>query len=1010
MLTLTQVWGAVLIFVCCPLIGAAPLTLGLVRLLSGKNLAHLGTGNVGVSAAFYHGGTVAGVASVLAEAGKGIAAVLLAQHYFPLDPTWQVVALIALVMGRYWVAKGAGTTNVIWGFVVYDPITVALGLGLSFLGFTLVRQKRQGRTLALILAAVITALRHSQDGTRILAVVCLCTLLGWIYQKMPDDLDMPATEARVESQRMFGFFQGDRALLSLEKPLPAAKAGGKAAALSQLKYWGYPVPRGYVLAAGDDPTALLAITQPSPQQPVIVRSSAIGEDGIEASAAGQYLSLGNLTSQEELAAAITRCLNSYNAPAAVQYRRDGRWRSRPKGARSVPKDHRNLPEGTMAVLVQQQIPGVYSGVAFSRDPIARTGDAVVIEALPGGADQVVSGQHTPESYQVIIQADDLPDDLTDPDSWLQPQALDLVVKGQGSAPSRLIQQVAFLARHLEARCQLPQDVEWTFDGHQLWLLQSRPITTLHPLWTRKIAAEVIPGVIRPLTWSINRPLTCGVWGEIFTLVLGGRAKGLDFETTATLHHGRAYFNASLLGDIFLRMGLPPESLEFLTRGAKFSKPPWQTTVRNLPGLWRLLQRELRLVKDFEGDRRRYFDPMLTALAEQPAAELTSPELLSRIEQILVGLRRATYYSILAPLSLALRQGILSVPDTALDASENPEVASLKALQRLAEQTRLLLPQRSLDHLDNAASLFAELAENPDGASVLGQLDDFLARYGYLSDVATDISIPTWQENPHPVRELFAQLVLAPLPAASKAAASDEPAPPSWQQKQVQARLTLKGQVNETYSRLLAELRWTMVALEQGAMVLGDRSTPTTIAAGGLQTTGDIFFLSYGELQDLIQGNSGQLAGGLSEVIAARRYRFEQDEALKGVPYLVYGNDPPNLAPYVPVAATSGQIWQGIAASSGQREGTVKILTQGQSVAAITAETILVVPYTDAGWAPVLARAGGLIAEVGGRLSHGAIVAREYGIPAVMDVADATQRFQDGQRVRIDGERGTVELL
>ena len=984
MLTLTQVWGTVLIFVCCPLIGAAPLTLWLVRLLSGKNLANLGTCNVGVSAAFYHGGTVAGVASVLAEAGKGIAAVLLAQHYFPLDPTWQVVALIALVMGRYWVAKGAGTTNVIWGFVVYDPITVGLGLGLSFLGFTLVRQKRQGRTLALILAAVITALRHSQDGPRVLAVVCLCTLLGWIYQKMPDDLDMPATEARVESQRMFGFFQGDRALLSLEKPLPATKAGGKAAALSQLKAWGYPVPRGYVLAAGDDPSALIAITQPSPQQPVIVRSSAIGEDGVEASAAGQYLSLGNLTSQEELAAAITRCLNSYNAPAAVQYRRD-----------------LHLSEGTMAVLVQQQIPGVYSGVAFSRDPIARTGDTVVIEALPGGADQVVSGQHTPESYQVIIQADDLPDDLTDPDSWIQPQALDLVVEGRGSAPSRLIQQVAFLARHLEARCQgVPQDVEWTFDGHQLWLLQSRPITTLHPLWTRKIAAEVIPGVIRPLTWSINRPLTCGVWGEIFTLVLGHRAKGLDFETTATLHHGRAYFNASLLGDIFLRMGLPPESLEFLTRGAKFSKPPWQTTVRNLPGLWRLLQRELRLVKDFEGDRRRHFDPLLTALADQPAAELTAPQLLSRIEQILVGLRRATYYSILGPLSLALRQGILQVPDTALDASENPEVASLKALQSLAAQTRLLLPQRSLDHIDNAASLFAELAENPDGSSVLNQLDQFQTRYGYLSDVATDISIPTWQENPHPVRELFAQLVLSSSPASPPQSSSPaEPAPPPWQQKQVQARLTLKGQVNETYSRLLAELRWTMVALEQRA-----------IAEGWLQAPGDIFFLSYGELQDRIQGNAGQLACGLSDVIAARRYRFEQDEALKGVPYLVYGNDPPNLAQYVPAASTSGQILQGIAASPGQREGTVKVLTQGQSVAAITAETILVVPYTDAGWAPVLARAGGLIAEVGGRLSHGAIVAREYGIPAVMDVADATQRLQEGQRVRIDGERGTVELL
>ena len=101
---------------------------------------------------------------------------------------------------------------------------------------------------------------------------------------------------------------------------------------------------------------------------------------------------------------------------------------------------------------------------------------------------------------------------------------------------------------------IPQDIEWSFDGQQLWVLQSRPITTLLPIWTRKIAAEVIPGVIRPLTWSINRPLTCGVWGDLFTTVLKDRAADIDFSQTATLHYMRAYFNATLLGDIFYSDG------------------------------------------------------------------------------------------------------------------------------------------------------------------------------------------------------------------------------------------------------------------------------------------------------------------------------------------------------------------------------------------------------------------------------------------------------------------------
>jgi pyruvate,water dikinase len=102
--------------------------------------------------------------------------------------------------------------------------------------------------------------------------------------------------------------------------------------------------------------------------------------------------------------------------------------------------------------------------------------------------------------------------------------------------------------------------------------------------------------------------------------------------------------------------------------------------------------------------------------------------------------------------------------------------------------------------------------------------------------------------------------------------------------------------------------------------------------------------------------------------------------------------------------------QGIGASPGQAEGQIKVVRDWQNLPQINQDTILAVPYTDAGWAPLLAQAGGLISEVGGRLSHGAIVAREYGIPAVMNLANATQRLQDGQRVRIHGESGRVELL
>jgi pyruvate,water dikinase len=995
-MTLTQVWGTLVIFLVCPLLGGLPLISWITLAVSGWQLKRLGTGNISVSAAFYHGGRLAGILAVLSEALKGIAAVLVARAFFPAGSGWEMVALIALVMGRYWFGRGAGTTNVVWGYVVHDPIAAGLVFLIGGIGFTILRERRQGRISILILFPIMTALRHPEAHFLIGTAVALAFLLGWIYMKIPDDLDLEPQAAESESRSMFKFFRGDRAVRTLNDPLDARKVGQKAATLAHLKRSGYPVPPGWVLLPGDDPEPLLQLLKPSPRSPLVVRSSAIGEDEATASAAGQYETILNITHPEELQPAIHRCLASYNAAAAIQYRRD-----------------RGLPEAMMAILIQQQVQGSFSGVAFSRDPISRQGDAVVLEALPGNANRVVSGQVTPESYRVLLAEFLLPAATArDEQSWVLPDDLLLPVEGEGDVPQRLIQQVAFLARHLEARYHgIPQDIEWSYDGQTLWLLQSRPITTLLPIWTRKIAAEVIPGLIRPLTWSINRPLTCGVWGEIFTLVLGKRSRGLDFNETATLHYSRAYFNASLLGSIFRRMGLPPESLEFLTRGAKFSKPPTRSTLRNLPGLLRLLQREMRLEKDFQRDYQQRFAPALADLARHPASGLSAPELLTRIGTILALLKTATYYSILAPLSAALRKAIAKVPDHQIDNGDTPEVAALRELQELARKAEgrgqkdgetgrqgegeippdSTTPRSQSPIPTTPADWFAILAETPDGEAILAEFDRILERYGYLSEVGTDIAVPTWREEPQPVRELFTQFCLNPAPVP------EMPQSQNRKNRRVQQRFRLKGRVTEIYSRLLAELRWSFVALEQH-----------WLETGLLQQPEDIFFLEFEEVRHLLQQQDTVTAADVAERIAQRRLQLERDRQLDA-PYLIYGDDPP-----VPLLETRhwqvSERLQGIAASPGQAEGRVRIVRSLQTLPDIDRSTILVVPYTDSGWAPLLARAGGLIAEVGGRLSHGAIVAREYRIPAVMDVHNATQRLRDGQLIRIDGQQGIVEIL
>ena len=1002
-----QVFGALLIFTLVPGLGALPLSGWIVRLFSGQQLSQVGTGNVGVSAAFYHGGTTAGIFAVIAEAFKGIAAVLIARYFFGNDAIWPVFSLIFLVMGRYWGSQGAGTTNVAWGFFVYDPLVAGLVFLISFIGFTVLRMREQGRVFVLVLMPLLTALIHPSDGARVLVVACLAGLVFWIYQKIPDDLELPAMKSTGESRRMFRFFQGDRALKSLSTVLDPSEVGAKAATLSQLKAWGYPVAPGYVLPSGDDPTALIKIVSPSTTAPVVVRSSAVGEDSLTSSAAGQYVSVAEVNSPAALDQAITVCLNAYNATSAVRYR-----------------ESRNLPDGKMTVLVQPHIFGTFSGVAFSRDPVTHMGDTVVVEALPGDTSRVVSGQVTPERYQVSVEDAVIAPQSTDKNNWQLPPDLDLTVQGSGKSPKALIAQVAYLTRHLERSFHgIPQDVEWTFDGEQLWVLQSRPITTLVPIWTRKIAAEVIPGVIRPLTWSINRPLTCGVWGRLFTSVLGDRAEGLDFTQTATLHYSRAYFNATLLGDLFTRMGLPPDSLEFLTRGAKFNRPPLATTFRNLPGLWRLLRQEMKLPKKFAVAQRTKFASVQAQWEAQPLADLNELEIIERIKAVMASLEEATYYNILAPLSLALRQTVFGVDLALLDNGKSPEVMAVVELKEMAERVRSLIPELDLDNSNHrnaspgsGASLFAAFSQHPDGHRVFEQLDQFLNKYGYLSAVATDIAVPTWRESPQPVKELLTQFLLQPTasPVAKPEDTPDSNSPKarlglplaSLRQRQVQARLDLKGQVAEVYNRLLATLRGCFVELES-----------RWLTQGYLQKQGDIFFLNWQAIQDQVAQMSANTTDTAGLVSAATPLKL-QVELEKGrwkaagnhrVPYLVYGQ--PTAAPIAPSPRPASNTLQGIGASAGQIEGTIHVLENlSDASTTINEQTILVVPYTDAGWSPLLARIGGLISEVGGQLSHGAIVAREYGIPAVMDVTDATHRLATGQRVRIDGQQGTIEVI
>lgn len=960
-MTLTQIWGMLIILVVSPLIGAIPLIDWFTYAVSGKELQKLGTGNISVSAAFYHGGKLAGILAVLSEAGKGVFVVLLTRVFFPWGSTWEIVAIIALVMGRFFWGKGAGATNVTWGIVTHNPLAALWIAVLAGVNFTIGRDKQSGKIGVLVLMVVVLSAQRIDDGIYILSTIVLASILIWIYKNIGDDLQLSSDQVNRESAKVFHFFRGNKDILSLNDPLDSRQVGAKAGNLSLLCRWGYDVPLGWVIKPGDDIFQLCDFLQPSVSNPLVVRSSALDEDSLTASAAGIYDSFLHITDRKSLEEAIIACLSSYDSAMALNYRQSNQQKTQ-----------------GMAVIVQQQIQGLYSGVVFSRDPVNQLEDCVCIEALGGLATQVVSGEVTPETYRVYF-----------PEETLQ---------GEGNTPKEVLIEVAKMAREIENLWQgLPQDIEWTYDGEKIWLLQTRPITTLQPLWTRKIASEVIPGVICPLTWSINQPLTCGVWGDIFTIVLGKKAENLDFSQTATLHYHRAYFNATLLGEIFQRMGLPPESLEFLTRGAKFTKPPLSATLINLWGLWRLLNHEWKLFDQFNHDLDRHFNPLLDELIEITPDSLSSSDLLRRIEDILRSLKKATYYSIFAPLSYSLRQKIFNVLPEELDYSNIPEVASISEIRKIAVDARKLLSSVDLDSIDssNYAAFFTYLTKTNEGESILENLEKCLDKYSYLSEIATDIFIPRWRENPRQMKIIFTKFIKDNFSESS--INRKEKKDNKWKINLVQKRLELKGKVSQVYSQLLAHLRYSFLALDKQLLT-------TNI----LEKEGDIFFLTLTEIRDYFTQKHQQL--NIFNLVKERKIVWEESKKITTIPYLIYGKPPHIDLTYQYTPTLTNSCLQGIGASAGIIEGRIKIIKTLTDIENIDSNTILVVPHTDSGWSTILAQAGGIIAEVGGKLSHGAIIAREYGIPAVMDINHATEILQNGQLVRLNGVKGTVEIM
>ena len=1029
-----QILIPVLFLTACFCLGSLPLTNLIVKNLGNINLTKVGTGNPSVAAAFVHAPKPVAILAVLAEISRGIAPVLAAKLLFIEIPTWQLVGLIFLVAGRYFIAQGGGVTNASWGVLIYSPVVV-LASGIT--GFSILVIGQQ-------------LFPHNNQNIRQWSarLGCLSSFF-WIlfFHTSASLLELFAAAGLAIFLVIINFCQSDDMALykqlrfSLNSQLDPKICGEKAARLALLKKTGFNVPEGFVLPAiengnrelfvGSEVTKSIPDTRLSTSFfsvgkildkldkmswsfPLIVRSSAVGEDSDNSSAAGQYETIYPVTNETELLEAINICRQSYWLPEAIAYRQQ-----------------REIPDGEMAVLIQPYIMSQVAGVMFTRNPLDGSAK-IIIEALAGGAAKVVGGRLTPLHLEIdknrfheiknsTVKGKSYPSINEYADFFSQ-------LENQDILPPEIIQELVSKAEAIEGFFHgLPQDIEWCWDGEKIWILQSRPITNLRPIWTRTIAAEVIPGAIHPLTWSINRPLTCGVWGEIFTIVLGAKVAKLDFTETATLLGSHAYFNATLLGEIFRMMGLPEQGLEFLLRGQKMGKPPLEKVWSALPGLWRLIQKEMAIDDEFERDYHQIFVPALQSLENnfqhnfpENSSQFLS-ELLVQAERIQEWLKPITFYNILGPIGLGIRRSLFGVSEEWLPTDTAPEIVSIRELQRLA--VKLKMATKSDVEIEVAFEENQELQWEFQG---------WLESYGYLSEVGTDIAVATWGEKQDNFRDLLFTMARKGEREKDNFSVRSLNFWQSWRLGKCTKRARTKGRIAEVYGKLLADLRRTFLAMENYGLEVGI-----------FEQKGDIFYLEFTEVRELILFTVGLVSEGnltkfntelpvglvseekttnslgvseqntkefnVRELIRKRREKLEKDRD-RLVTSVVYGNVLPQESQETFSNEENVSFLQGIPGSVGCVEGYVKICGSLEVNLAEEENLIIVVPYTDAGWAPLLLKAKGIIAEVGGQLSHGAIIAREYGIPAVMNISGAMTRLQNGQKVRVDGYRGTVELL
>lgn len=698
-----------------------------------------------------------------------------------------------------------------------------------------------------------------------------------------------------------------------------------------------------------------------PEKRYAVRSSASVEDADDFSCAGLFKSCLQVQGIDNIMTAIGDVWQSLESPEFAAY------------CQNI------ISPGmtpSMAVIIQEMIQPLFSGVVFTKNPVTGFSETI-IEAGPGTGESQVQCQHDPERW------------VSKWGNWLQ--------KPQGGGLSEtLAREIVVKAREISLRYRQPVDLEWAWDGEELYFLQVRPITRLDiPIYSNRISREMLPGIIKPLVWSVNTQLINPVWATILGRLTGEHSwNPVNFTGH---YYYRAYFNMSIFAKVFVKLGMPAEALELLF-GLEQDGPekpkmrPGPSSMKRLPGLIAFAisltgihYRLSRLVK--------MKNPAYEKLAARMDKGLDSQDLMHLAEEIFNETEVVAYYNIIIPLLAMMHHQLLSN----LLKNHGYDLRSLE-LRGAKEAAVRYNPHHTLQRLHD--TYFGGLEATSEACALPPQkeeqlmkdIDRFLQDFGHLSDSGNDCSSIPWREAPDLVRRMVVH--------------QNDVSVEAQYQRFEDLKLSLVqrifiGAVYRRASRLAADREKISFLYTYGYgqfrtcfVRLGEQ----LVKQGLIDDREDIYYLYWSELSELLENQQKRSQQAL---VTSRRQAIESYRDAV-IPEMIIGSEQP------PVMTDVQGSLQGIPTSLGTYCGPVRVIQGIDDLEKMQEGDVLVIPFADIGWTPLFAKAGAVVSESGGMLSHTSIVAREYRIPAVVSVTGAC-RIEDNTLITVNGYTGDIVM-